>query len=321
MKNNYLVCMLLVVIACSGCSKYTNISINYPLEPKVYLPDNVNTIALANRSLTAKEDKTGKIIESVLSGEIEVSDRKASEQCLKGAVDRLDRNSNFNLVIPVENKLFGSGTREIPAPLDWSLVQQMCNSSDTDALLVLEMFDSNSDMFSLPNILSPKPVNNERNFNVLMYWRLYDPSIKKIIDQYECSRQITFHVGENVLGVPPKALYGAAYSGGQEYIERFLPGHFIENRLIFKRGKGADKQSFKMANRHVETNDWEGAADLWEEILKHDNFKNQGRACLNMAVYFEQAGNIDAAIEWARKAYVDYNVKAGRDYEYALRNL
>lgn len=109
------------------------------MEPKVYLPDNVNTIVLANRSLTPKEDKTGKIIESVVSGEMEVSDRKASEQCLKGV------------------------------------------------------------------------------------------------------------------------------------FERFLPGHFIENRLIFKRGKGAD--------------------------------------------------NIDAAIEWGRKAYVDYNVKVGRDYEYALRNL
>lgn len=58
------------------------------MEPKVYLPDNVNTIALANRSLTPKEDKTGKIIESVVSGEIEVSDRKASEQCLKGVVER-----------------------------------------------------------------------------------------------------------------------------------------------------------------------------------------------------------------------------------------
>lgn len=149
---------------------------------------------MANRSLTNKDNKTGKIIESVLRGEIEVSDRKASEQCISGAYEHIEANSDFKCVIPVDYKLYGTGTRDIPSPLEWSTVEGVCGTFDADALLVLEMFDSNSDMLSLSNILAPKPApDRERTFNIFMYWRLYDPSVKKIIDQYETSSQLTFH--------------------------------------------------------------------------------------------------------------------------------
>lgn len=322
MKKFTLIWIVVLALVLSSCSKYAMVSFNYPLPPQENMPDNVKTIALVNRSLTNKDDKAGKIIESVLSGEIEVSDRKASEQSIRGAFERIEANSDFRCVIPVDHKLYGSGTREIPSLLDWSTVESVCKSSDADALLVLEMFDSNSDMFSLGKILGPKAgPERERTFNILMYWRLYDPSLKKVIDQYETSRQVTFHSDGESVAVPPKALHGAAYSAGQEYIERFLPGYFIVNRMLFKKGKGAGKLDFKSAYRHVETNDWEGAADAWEEILKGQSFENKGRACLNMAVYFEHIGNIEEAMKWARRAYVEYGIKQGRDYEAALRSI
>jgi len=322
MKKTTLLLITILAIVFSGCSKYAMVSFNYPLPPQTGMPENIKTIALANRSLIKEEDKTGKIIESVLSGEIEVSDKKASNECLTGVMDRLNGNKEFNAVIASENKLYGSGTREIPAPLDWDKVSRICDDSDADALLVLEMFDSNSDMFSIPKILLPRPhPGDERTFNVKMYWRLYDPSAKKIVDQYECNRQLTFVSDGSTLTVPPKALHGAAFSGGQEYIERFLPGYFVVDRLLYKKGKGHEKSTFQSAYRHIETNDWEGAADVWEEVLKHNDYENAGRAYLNMAVYFEQAGNLEQAIKYARIAYTDYGIKQARDYENALRRL
>lgn len=322
MKKTTLILFAIATLALGGCSKYAMVSFNYPLPPQAEMPGNIKTVALANRLLVNKEDKAGKIIESVLSGEIEVSDRKASEECLMGVSERLRGYDKLNTVIASENKLFGSGTRDIPAPLDWEKVSRICQDSHADALLVLEMFDSNSDMFALPKILAPRPQpGDERTFNVKMYWRLYDPSVQKIIDQYECSRQLTFVSDGSTLTVPPKALHGAAFSGGQEYIERFLPGYFIVDRMLYKKGKGIEKHSFEAAYRHVETDDWEGAADAWEEIIRHEDAENTGRAYLNMAVYFEQTGNIDEAIKYACKAYVDYGIKQGRDYETALRRL
>lgn len=322
MKRITLYLIAVLLIALTGCSKYALVSFNYPLPPQTGMPENIKTIALANRSLVKKEDKAGKIIESVLSGEIEVSDRKASDMCLTGVSDRLNGYDKFNCVTASEHLLIGSGTREIPAPLDWDKVSEICDDSDADALLVLEMFDSNSDMFALPKILVPRPQpGDERTYNVKMYWRLYDPYRKRIIDQYECTRQLTFVSDGSTLTVPPKALHGAAYSGGEEYIERFLPGYFIVDRLVYKKGKGVDKHTFETAYRHVETDDWEGAADTWEEIIKREDYENTGRAYLNLAVYFEQTGNIDEAIRYARKAYTEYGIKHARDYEIALRRL
>ncbi len=305
----------------SGCSKYAMISFNYPLPPEVTLPEDVKTIAVVNRSLTTKEDKPGRIIESVITGELEVSDRKASDQAIYGVTDRITGNAGFKCIIPAENKLTGTGTRETPPPLEWIKVEEICNSADADALLVLEVFDSNSDLL-LPGILKPpSAAPDQRNFNIVMEWRMYYPAARQIADQYECHRQLSFQSDGNHLTVPPKALHGAAYSGGQEYIERFLPGFFIVQRTVFKKGKGEDKRSLEMAYRRVETDDWDGAANTWKEIISHNNFINSGRACLNMAVYCEAVGNIDEAISWARKAYVDFGIKQAREYEAALRRM
>lgn len=321
MKRFTILPLFILLIALSGCNKYAMVSMNYPVAPQAVMPETVKTIALVNRSLTSKEDKPGKIIESVISGEIEVSDRKASEQCINGVLDRINGYENFRCVIPANYKLFGTGTREIPEALSWDVVEDICKTSNADALLVLEMFDSNSDMFALPKILFPRPVDDERTFNVVMYWRLYDHINRQIIDQYECSRQLTFHSHEGNVAVPPKALHGAAYSAGDEYISRFLPSYFIVDRPVYKKGKGSGSKEFQSAYRHVETNDWEGAADTWEQIVNNDIDENKGRACLNMAVYYEQAGDINTAIEWARKAYTDYGIIKARDYENALRRL
>lgn len=321
MKQYFLCLLAASTLALAGCSKYAMVSFNYPLPPEANLPENVTTIAVVNRSLTAQEDKTGRIIESVLSGEIEVSDRKASEQAILGVCERIPENAGFRCIIPQENKLTGSGTRETPPPLEWMKVMEICNTSNADALLVLEVFDSNSDLM-LPKIFKPStPATDERNFNIVMQWRLYDPAAKQIIDQYEGRRQLTFQSDGNHLTVPPRALHVAAYSGGQEYIERFLPGYFIVERLVFKKGKGADKKSFEKAFRQVETNDWEGAANAWQAVLNHNNYENSGRASLNMAVYCEAVGNLDDAINWARQAYVDYGIKQAREYEAALRRM
>ncbi len=285
------------------------------------MPASIKTVALASRSLTPKENKIDKVVESIITGEIEVSDRKASNECLTGVMERLSDNNEFRSVIASENKLYGTGTGEIPSPLDWEKVSEICQTSDSDALLVLEMFDSDSDMLAFPKILMPEPqTRDERTFNIRMYWRLYDPSLRQIIDQYECTREVTFVGNGRTATVPPKALHGAAYSGGLEYIERFLPGLLIADRTIYKKGKGRLKNNFKAAYRFVEVDDWERAADYWEEVIQL-NDENIGRAYLNMAVYFEKVGNIEEAIRFAQIAYSEYGIKQARDYEYALRNL
>jgi len=324
-----LIIIPILFILISGCSRYGFVSLNYPQDPMIYLPDHIQKIALVNRSLVKKEDRQHRVIESVATGEIAGSDRLASDECLKGVFDRINGYRGIIPIIPQKTRLYGSGTRETPELLDWKIVKDICDSSGSDALLVLETFDSNSDLLvktvanQVVNVINggtPKPsVPSQIRMNVYSFWRLYDPSTMKIIDQYQSTHYLTFNgVGTNYTLAPPEALPQTAYAAGQEYIERFLPSYYTVRRDMYKRGKGSAKRQFKAGFRRAEMANWQDALDIWKEIANNRRRKNAGRACLNIAVAYEVLGNTDKALEWAKKSYQDYNNKSGRDYAKVL---
>lgn len=320
----------LSAIVISGCSKYGFVKLKYPTAPAVILPENIQTIAIVNRSLTKEEDKQNTVFESVITGEIAGSDKRASDECLKGAFDRSNDWNGLKIVIPAKTRLYGTGTRETPELLKWKTVKQICDSTKTDALLVLEMFDSNSDVV-LSNVINqvdavisgntsvPPPVKQVR-MNVICYWRLYDPKIEKIIDQFQSTSYMTFDGSGPLALPPPEALPRTAYAAGQQYIQRFIPGYYYVKRDMYKRGKGRDKQEFLAAFRRSEVADWEGASKIWTELAKSKNRTNAGRACLNMAVACEVLGKTELAKEWAMKSYSDYGNTKGRDYANILKD-
>ncbi|OFY84212.1 MAG: hypothetical protein A3F72_14385 [Bacteroidetes bacterium RIFCSPLOWO2_12_FULL_35_15] len=328
-KMKKTVFLLFVIATLSlSCSKYGYVKLNYPTSPQAFLPENIHTIALVNRSLTKKDDNAS-VIESIVSGEIAGSDKKASDECLKGVYDRINGWRQMNIVIPKKTRLYGTGTRETPELLDWKTVKQICDSTKSDALLVLESFDSNSDILSnaLNNTMNavitgnvPPPPTSQVRMNVVCYWRLYDPINQKIIDQYQSTSFMTFDGGNSVIAIPPpEALPQTAYHAGEEYIQRFLPSYYHVSRSLYKRGKGRDKQQFLTAFRKTEVANWEGAQQVWEPITKSNNSTNAGRACLNMAVAYEVLGKSDQALIWAKKAYEDYGNKLARDYQNQLK--
>jgi tetratricopeptide (TPR) repeat protein len=141
---------------------------------------------------------------------------------------------------------------------------------------------------------------------------MYDPVSRTVIDQYHHSSNHVFNT-EDI--IPPLgALNETAYFAGREYIERFLPSYYTVRRDLYKRAKGPNKHKFKTAFRYAEVANWEGAIEKWEELSDDEKRKTAGRACLNIAVAYEVLGDTDKALEWAKKAYEDYNDKLGRDY-------
>lgn len=322
MFRNNLKYLVLISMVLTGCSKYGFVNLNYPQAPMAYLPDDIKEIAIVNRSLTKEEDKGSKVLESILTSEVAGSDRLASDECLKGVYDGIQNLEGVNIVIPRKARMYGTGTRETPDLLDWKLVTQICDSTQADALLVLETFDSNTDLLlstateQVTSILTGDPskpsVPDQIRMNVVGYWRLYDPDSKTIIDQFQHTFYMMFHT-ENRLP-PPEALHETAYAAGQEYIRRFLPGYYTVKRDLYKKAKGASKHKFKAGFRRAEVANWQGAIDIWSEMVESVKRKTAGRACLNIAVAHEVLGNTDLALEWAQKSYEYYNDKLGREY-------
>jgi hypothetical protein len=326
MRIIYIIGLALFSIAFTGCSKYGYVNLNYPLEPLVYLPDGVKSIAVVNRSLTKEEDKKNKIIEAIATGEIAGSDRLASDECLKGVFDGIQSMNGVKLVTPKTVRIYGTGTREMPDVLDWDVVQKICDSTDADVLLVLETFDSNSDILLstaaehvgaiISGNISKPSVPGQVKMNIVSFWRLYDPTTKTIVDQFKQVSYMTFDMHDKI--PPLTALPDAAYAAGKEYIGRYLPGFYTVRRDLYKKGKGSAKSKFKMAYRRAEVANWQGAIDVWSEIIDQAKEKTAGRACLDIAVAHEVLGNTDKALEWAQKSYEDYNDKLGRSYAKTL---
>ncbi len=320
--------VLIFAMAVAGCSRYGYVQLNYPTAPVAYLPDDVHRIAVVNRSLTSEEDENAKRVESITTGEVAGSDRLASDECIKGVYEGIKALGNTELVIPTQLRMVGTGTRELPELLEWDLVKKICADEGSDALLVLEVFDSNSDILlsaateQVASILSTgtlKPVEPGRvNVNVSCYWRLYDPKRQAIIDQYQDNTYMAFDLRESL--PPPHALPETAYGAGLNYIQRFLPGYYRVKRDLYKRTSGSAKQQFKAGYRRAEVANWQGAIEVWDELLDHQKRKTAGRACLNIAVANEVLGNTDIALEWAKKSYEFHKDKLGRSYSKILLN-
>jgi hypothetical protein len=205
----------------------------------------------------------------------------------------------------------------------------MCDTSKADALLVLETFDSNSDVLgsavnqqvnAILNGVPPPPPLKQIRMNVVGSWRLYDPYNQKIIDQYQSTSFLTFDAGAGIIAIPPPdALPKTAYHAGAEYVQRFFPQYYYVKRDMYKRGKGKEKQEFLRAFRRSEMSKWEEAVEVWKPLTKSSNRKNAGRACLNMAVANEVLGNVEVALSWAQEAYVDYGDKIAKEYQGYLK--
>jgi len=321
MKPLYLY-LLTVIVLSSGCSKYGYVNLNYPQEPQVYLPDDIGSIAIVNRSLTKDQDRESSVMESLVTSEIGGSDRLASEESLKAVYDGLNQYQGLKIVFPQKIRIYGTGTRETPEVLKWERVEAICDSANADVLLVLETFDSNSDLLlsaaaeQVTNVLSGGPprasIPNQVRMNVYSYWRLYDPKTQSIIDQYQQTSYLTFDTQGRI--PPQDALPETAYRAGLDYTNRFKPSYYTVRRDLYKKGKGAAKQEFRSGYRRAEVANWQGAIEIWGDMVGRVKRKTAGRACLNIAVAHEVLGNTEEALKWAQKAYEDYGDKLGREY-------
>jgi hypothetical protein len=61
--------------------------------------------------------------------------------------------------------------------------------------------------------------------------------------------------------------------------------------------------SFTIGTRMARTGNWKGAEEQWFRETNNANPKIAGRACYNMAIISEINGDLDKAMEWAKKYY------------------
>lgn len=311
-----------------------NLRIPASVPPQVALPPHVQSIGVLNRSLPNDEQssKVLNVVEGVLTGEGIFEDRQGSMACVAGAHTQLNNDGVVQSILMDTVGLNGVGAGVMPLPLSWAEVEGLCQSVGADALLVLEVFDTDQQGSVTTNTLGqirniaeggsvrpPVPANNPRVF-VKMSWRLYDLQTRSVIDEVRLSDYFGVRSGGGVLPdlgefAKRDAIQQSGYLAGRSYPTRFQSSWIYLGREFYKR-KG---DAMERAARLVEVNEWDRAAEIWEPLTRSGNNKLAGRACYNMAIAAEVQGDIPAAVDWANRSYGEFGDKRGRDYARILK--
>lgn len=323
--------LFIILLAFSAC-KTTYVTVNVLKPAHITVPSKVNNLVFVNRSLPAKSERFKNILEGAVTGEGVLADRRGSEECIKGVIASLNQSPRFKAVAPGNVDLRGTGTREFPPVLDWRVVEDICRQNQAEALITLETFDSNNSVQVGERQAERKEGETTvkytefratLNVEIETGWRIYYPAERRIIDQniFTDGRSwSSVHEARKKAeaGLPflDNAIADAGFYAGKQYAFRISPMWINVSRYYFKKGN----KDFERADRFGKSGDWNGAADIWIKYVDHRDEKIAGNACYNMALAEELEGNLDKALEWARKSYTKYNNKKGRYYANILQN-
>lgn len=328
----WLIALAILVLQSCSATKYVHIPVK--LAPQLVLPENIKTLGIANRALPGDGDgsKVVNVIEGVMSGEGINEDRNGGYACLRGVqsqlnIDAVAKGQLVDSLLPG-----GTGTSMQPLPLDWGKVESICKANKVDALLALEVFDTDQsgstttnainqvgDVIRNGSITPPRSTPSSRVY-VKMAWRLYDYQSKTILDDIRLEDYFGVSNTGNVvydLGEFSKrdAIQQSGYLAGQYYARRLLPSWTRITRDFYKR-KG---DAMERATRLADVNKWENAMAIWEKLVEDPNNKIARRACYNMAIGYEVLGELELAYEWAQAAWAEHGEKRALDYSRALK--
>jgi hypothetical protein len=334
MKNKYLLLPLMAffIVSC----KTATVSIDVLKPAEINIPHEFSKITVINRSLATKGEQGGNIIEGLFTGEGIHQDRNASYNCVNNFAMSVNEAPKFLVNFAEDFDIRGTGTKEWPIPIAWDTVSKITKQYNTDLLIALETFDSDSRYFSnvenYTTTVNGESVTKQRYIEGVEIfidagWRIYDPNKKVIVDQntfrdskiweYKADTQ-----DEAKRKIPTKreAVDQAATYAGYRYAARISPTWATEPRTIFRTKNDQMKAAWKL----VKQKNWNGAYKIWNELKNSEDIKIAAYALHNIALYNEFNDNIDLALQIANEAYKKFpndhtaryiNILTGRQAE------
>lgn len=298
---------------------------------ELVIPDYVQSIALIDR--TKQEDTKHNKQEQIITGEAFRQDEQAVFQLGEGFIEACSGTKRFVTVRTAE-RFTSDGTKStFPTPLDWDIVTELCNKNQTDALLSVEIFDTDLILTNSPVKLETRniggkmvtlPVVRATGVAIINVGiRLYDAANRVILDEYQTTHRMNFD-GEastlqgaiNAMLDKVEATNRASFESGFTYGERITPTYYQVTRYFFN----APKKKLGAGVRYSEVGDWKKAIEEWEKIVNKGKRKHAGRAAYNIAVGYEVLGEMEKAKEWAARSHTEFQEKDADEYYKMLCN-
>lgn len=292
----------------TGCLHQVELEVLKPAE--IMLPGDVRVLGVIDRSAPANAGQhVLGAIEGALSGEDLGADRAGASQAVERLINELAASPRFDVVVPIARP------RDVRSDvfdtvLDNRTARRLAKQVGADALVSLEVFDSDADL-EVTRASRTEEVDG-REVRYLEYtatrttlvtagWRIYDPGRGALLDErgdlrYSETEVATARERQAAvagLPAPTETVMAIGELVGAEYGTRIAPHYVWVKRSYF--GSGDDR--LKQARRLVQSDQWERAARVWEALAQDPDPKVAARALHNLGVYHEIGGRIVLAIE------------------------
>lgn len=325
MNRSIIFCLLLGLAACTPTTRF---QVMQPAE--ITLPPQVVKIGLINRSVADNQNQALNLLEGLLTGESIYADRRGSEEALVALKQMLEETNRYQVSLPAVN-LPGNVAGMEAGLIDVNTLKQVCTQFGLDALVVLEVFDTDSRVRVDPR-LQEQRIKGKRvmvsdfvstaELVVKSRWRVYEAATGNVIDQFGGDDVLNFNSAGPTpeaaqAGLPAKraAIDQCGRAAGSSYGRRIAPYWVWVTRTYYRKGD----PGLALGCDYAKRKDWEKAAALWKPLCESTNPKVAAKACMNMAVYFELQGNLAVAMEYAQQAKTKYGFRDAGAYIYSLQ--
>jgi len=332
LKNNIHLLIVASVLWFSACTRSLTFQALSPAE--ITLPSNVKKIALVNRAVPSQENRN--VLEGLVTGEMPGQDKQGRQAVLMTLLGSLQNSPAFTSNLAQEELKGSKSGSEFPIALSASEIANLCNKYGSDALVVLEHYDSDC-IPGAANVKKEKVTNKdgsttEKTFyevvqvgNVKAGFRIYDKS-GKIIDEFEIKRNMSWTTrGDSPLQAVASTIARVDYMNnlskniGAQYSSHIAPYWTTLARNYYRKGKNP---LLKIGSRYAATNDWNNAQKSFLDVINQEGGlgKDAARAYYNLGLCYEMKGDLYKAKDAVSKAYAIGGKAMALNYANILTN-
>jgi len=304
MNRLYLLSSIVITTIFSSCSFYSNVNVRKAVDINPEDVREVKNVVILNRTAVPQGSKVTNVLEGVITGEVPMADRNAADKCVNGLKECLQKSLNYQSSQLIAVRMDGGSTTNVPPMLSWEMVDSLCKMYNSDMLVSLDFFDSNSGVSLAVTGKVPLPQSTSTNdTKIKTTWRVYNRLTRKVVDEFTLETysnsghyKSPYFMANTVdkYNIVNTTGYWAGIDYGFRISEQFL----LENRVVFSSGSSGMKSAGRLARAGL----WEDAMKIWDDEAMSSKRKVRQRAQHNMAVYYERIGDLQAAADKARNA-------------------
>ena len=329
--NLYFTLLFLLAMSLTGCSSGKRmVKINTTKPADISVPAGVKTLLVVDRTKFNKNLLN--IAESLLTGEFPEEDKAATQALIQAFRAKLNASTRFTSKIAAKREEGNSLTTAFPKQLSWSKIRSLCATYQADAVVAIEIFDTDF-IVTKGKRKTKKKVKNgntEKEIEVDEFYakgvdnlkvgiKFYIPRNQTIVDQKLYKRTGRWEAAASTKAGAVAALVSKTNASrrlsekvGRNYAYRVSPMPIKLTRHF--RGKAKKSPELEQGSRYADVAKWKEAIDVWKSGLARAPTKECGYLSHNIAIAYEVLNDMKNAKEWAQTSYVRYGNKDAKKY-------